>query len=220
MKDEVNIESYETYRFQNIIHHLFDRGEIFVELMQSSKLTNYVDEILGNTSIIHSYNGVRLMPKQSNNATKIHRDSPRFYPQSFPLSLQALVCIDPFTLENGATYLLPASHHSQSAPSNQYFYDNAVRVVAEPGDVIFFDSLVWHAGGENRTQDPRRGLTIVYSRSFMKQQIDLAKSLSDELINSLSPLGKRLIGMSVRAPSCLDDFYLPEDQRLYKANQG
>jgi ectoine hydroxylase-related dioxygenase (phytanoyl-CoA dioxygenase family) len=136
------------------------------------------------------------------------------------LALQALICLDPFTFKNGATYLLPASHHIKDRPSDDYFYKNAHRVIANPGDVVFFDSLIWHAGGKNKTNLPRRGITIVYTRSYMKQQIDLTKALSVDFIKSMPELGKKLIGMNVRVPTSIDEFYLPEEYRLYKPNQG
>lgn len=219
-EDKANIKSYDTYKFYDIVHQILERGSSFLELMLNPTISECAEKILSPTCIIHSYNAVRLMPSRGNNATKIHRDCPRFYRQDYPLSLQALICLDPFTLENGATYLLPASHHVPEKPTDEYFYKNAERVVANPGDVVFFDSLVWHAGGENLTELPRRGITIVYTRPFMKQQIDLTKALSPDYIASMPALGKKLIGMDARVPSSLNEFYLPEEDRLYKANQG
>ncbi len=219
-QDKKSIKSYDNYRFYDIIHHLIDRSHNFIKLIEMDVLNHYVHQALDKNAVIHSYNGVKLMPSRGNNATKIHRDSQRFYSQSYPLLIQAIICLDHFTKENGATYLLPASHHVEEKPSDKFFYDHAERVLASPGDVIFFDSLVWHAGGSNQTETPRRALTVVYSRSFMKQQIDLSRSLSSNVINSLSDTGKRLIGMNVRVPSNKMEFYLPENERLYKPNQG
>ena len=54
----------------------------------------------------------------------------------------------------------------------------------------------------------------------MKQQIDLSRSLSSNVINSLSDTGKRLISMNVKVPNNKMEFYLPENERLYKPNQG
>lgn len=218
--DKDKISSYEDYRFCDIVHHLFDRGKSFIDLFEDSVINEYIEKILGSTYIIHSYNAVRLMPGRSNNATKIHRDSPRYYPPVYPLSIQALVCVDQFNSQTGGTYLLPASHHIPDKPTDEYFYTNAFQVQADPGDVVIFDSLIWHAGGNNTSDHPRRGITLVYTRSFMKQQIDIPRSLSPELIESLSDSGKRLIGFNVRVPSNVDEFYLPQEKRLYKANQG
>jgi hypothetical protein len=40
------------------------------------------------------------------------------------------------------------------------------------------------------------------------------------IIDSMGENGKRLIGMNVRMPTSLAQFYLPPEQRPYKPNQG
>lgn len=213
-------EQDQGYRFYDIVHQLFGRGESFLDLMMDPVLNECAEKILSPTCIIHSYNAVKLMPSRGNNATKVHRDCPRFYGQDYPLALQALICLDPFTLENGATHMLPASHHIPERPSDEYFYKNSTRMVGNPGDVIFFDSLVWHAGGENMTQQPRRGLTIVYTRAFMKQQIDLPRAIPADYIAKMPEKARQKIGMDVRVPANMDEFSMPEEKRFYKSNQG
>jgi ectoine hydroxylase-related dioxygenase (phytanoyl-CoA dioxygenase family) len=208
------------YRFTDIIHNLFLKGESFLELVEHSKLNAFADRRLGPTCILHSYNGVSLQKQRTNNASKVHRDSPRFYTQDHPLLFQALVCLDPFTQETGATRFLLGSHHCPDRPPESHFKTHAIQIQAEPGDVVFFDSLVWHAGGENSTDRPRRGITLVYSKSFMKQQIDYPRAVPARVIERLGPTGRRLLGMDTRVPASMDEFLLPEEQRLYKANQG
>lgn len=216
-KNSNNIEGYAT-KFYDIVHHLFDKGDSFIELFEEHPGLELIESILGETCIVHSFNAVKLMPGKNNNATKVHRDSPRFSP-GYTLSLQVLYFVDRFTKENGATYLLPASQHLSDQPSDEQFNKYAVQMEGDAGDALLFDSAVWHAGGKNFTDKPRRGITVVYSRAFMKQQIDLPRSLSS-IVDKLSQKAKRLIGMNVRVPSSVIEFNLPEAERLYKANQG
>jgi len=54
----------------------------------------------------------------------------------------------------------------------------------------------------------------------MKQQIDLTKSTKKEIIDNADANLLRLLGFNVRVPSCIDEFNLPSEQRLYKSNQG
>ena len=51
----------------------------------------------------------------------------------------------------------------------------------------------------------------------MKQQIDLTNCLSREVKNENI---RRLLGFNVRVPSNIEEFNLPESERLYKTNQG
>jgi hypothetical protein len=54
----------------------------------------------------------------------------------------------------------------------------------------------------------------------MRQRFDYPRLIGDELGDTLSPTLRRILGFDVRVPTSLDEYYLPEDQRLYKANQG
>ena len=40
-EDQKNIESYNNYRFYDIVHQLIDRGESFIDLMQLDSLNHY-----------------------------------------------------------------------------------------------------------------------------------------------------------------------------------
>ena len=218
--DSQHISDYEHYRFRDIVHFLFGRGDSFGRVIENEAINQVVDYCLSPQAIIHSYNAIKLAPGRGTNASKVHRDCPRFYHQDQRLMLQALVMIDDFTADNGATRLLPSSHHSDSRPSEEFFEENSEVAIGKAGDVVFFDSLVWHAGGFNNTECARRGLTIVFSRSYMKQQIDICQALPDSEIDSFNPMIKQRIGFDVRVPRSIDEFLLPEDKRMYKSNQG
>lgn len=192
-------------------------SENFYSFLETNPAQFYIDTILGETCIIHSYNGITLKPQVDNPIqNKIHRDTQRFC-RPYLLSVQQIIVLDDFTKENGATYILPKSHLKSEKPSDEYFFKNAVQIEAKKGDILVFDSLCWHCGGINLTSQQRRALTIVYTRSFMKQQINLPSSINREVKNSKI---RRLLGFDVRVPSNMKEFDLPVNERLYKPNQG
>ena len=93
-----------------------------------------------------SYNGVKLMPSRENNATKIHRDSQRFYSQSYPLLIQAIICLDHFTKGKwGNLFITSKPSRRGKTFGLSFFMITLNEFWPLPGDVIFFDSLVWHA---------------------------------------------------------------------------
>ena len=128
--------------------------------------------------------------------------------------------MDDFTEENGATYYLPGSHKKEELPREEDFYANAKRALAKRGDMIILNARLVHAAGINKTNDTRHALTLNFCRSFMRQRFDYPRLLEKEVIQGLGNDGKRLIGMNVRMPTSLEEFYLPEEERLYKPNQG
>jgi ectoine hydroxylase-related dioxygenase (phytanoyl-CoA dioxygenase family) len=100
------------------------------------------------------------------------------------------------------------------------FFANAARACCAAGDMIIFNARTVHAAGINTTQRTRHSLTINFCRSYMRQRFDFPRLVPREVIDGLGEKGRRLIGMNVRMPTSLDEFYLPIEQRLYKPNQG
>jgi len=204
----------------NYTYLMHNRGEAFVELLETSPLQDYVDEIMSNTCILYSFSSIMLEPNKNNIIQNtIHRDINRFC-RPYLLCIQALYMIDDFTKENGATYVLPKSHLIEDRPTDDAFFKEAIQIEGKAGDVVIFDSLLWHAGGTNLTNQPRRAITQGFIRSFMKQQIDLTKATKKEVIEKLSDRSKRLLGFNVRVPENMEQFLLPIKERLYKPNQG
>lgn len=210
---------YDSYRFRDIVHLLINRGAPFVRLLEEGRVLPYIESLLGPTCVLHSYNGIKLMPGRGNNATAVHRDSPR-YTMPYQLMTQVLYFIDDFTLSNGATWVLPGGHNAPQRPTDEEFYSRAVQASGRAGSALIFDSSLWHAGGANITDAARRGVTLVYSRAFVKQQIDLPRATDPAIVANASPQLRRLLGFNVRVPISLDEFMLPEDQRLYHGGQG
>jgi len=91
-----------------------------------------------------------------------------------------LIMLDDFTLENGATYLLAKSHLKDEKPTEAMFYEKSDRVVGKKGDVLFFNSNLWHAAGINTTNQERRAITITFTKPFMKQQLDYSRAIGYE----------------------------------------
>ena len=128
--------------------------------------------------------------------------------------------VDDFSIDNGATYILPGSQLIEGKPSDDHFYKHAIQIEGKSGDAILFDAMLWHAGGVNKTKFPRRGITKVFTRAFMKQQIDYTKATELPVLQGMTERSRRLLGFDARVPENIDQFLLPESDRLYKPNQG
>jgi len=149
----------------------------------------------------------------------VHRDL-RTFSGDLRLMAQLLVMIDEFTEENGATYLFGGSHRLREKPSDEVFFKSAVRAVGPAGSMIMFNSNLWHAAGINRSDRPRRALTLAFTRPFMKQQLDYPRALGYARREALSPTLRQVLGYNARVPASLDEWYQPPDKRLYKREQG
>ncbi len=201
------------------VHHLpcFERS--FVDFLECGYGEAELSSFFGGPYIVNSYGGVLNLPGNLSYVGKVHRDL-RTFSGDLPLMAQLLVMLDDFTEENGATYLLGRSHRMNAQPSDEEFFRGATRAIGPAGSIVVFNSNLWHAAGVNRSETPRRALTIVFTKPFMKQQLDYPRAIDRARVGALSPRLEQLLGYNARVPTSLDEWYQPPDKRLYKRDQG
>ena len=204
---------------KGMVHNCMLRGENMAALLDNQILINYLDTAFSDTCVVYAYQSSSLLPGQGNYGSRVHVDSPRFI-SNYDTNMGVIFPLDDFTESNGATLVLKGSHRNEVLPDFDEFLTNAVRACCSAGDMILFNGRLVHAAGANTTSKARHSLTINVCRSYMRQRFDFPRMMSADAINNLGPHGKRLIGMNVRVPTALSEFYLPPDQRLYKPNQG
>lgn len=204
------------------VHHLLATGDaIFLNLLEricASMLGVFIDQFFRGKYILNSYGGVINLSNNPSYVANIHRDI-RFFSGDFPLMLNLLVMLDDFTLENGATYLLEGSHKLEEKPSDEIFYRDAVRATGKRGDILFFNSNVWHAAGVNSTQKKRRAFTITFTKPFMKQQLDYSRAIGYEAVELMADDLKQILGYFSRTPTNLDEWYQKPEYRFYRRDQ-
>lgn len=195
-------------------------GGPFFDLLDNDRLDSLFGAILGERWVLYSFTSTVALARTEQYTANIHTDTFRWSPD-YDLGAVMTVALDDFTSENGATYYLPGSHLThREAPPEEEFYERAVRVVRKAGDAVFFHPRVWHAGGLNRTDRTRSGLTVYGCRSFMKQRLDFPRLLEPGMLDGAGERLRRILGFDVRVPTSMEEFYRPPDERLYKGGQG
>ena len=200
------IERLRALNEHNTIRALLTLGEpVFIELATNSKLIEIVGKLIKGKFILNQQNGIINPPGQHYNQGLWHRDLPyQHFTSSTPLAINALFCLDAFTLENGATFVLPASHKVGSFPAEQYIQNNAIQISAKPGDFILLDCMLFHSGGFNRSSSSRRGINHVYNIPYFRQQIQLAGNIDSA---NLSKEAIEVLGISNAEPRTIEEFF-------------
>lgn len=179
---------------------------IFLELATNARVLEICRKLIPGYTVLNQQNGV-INPARSEryNQGAWHRDLPyQHFVSSRPLAINALFCLDPFTIENGATKVLPASHRQEAFPSDRFVEQEAVAVSAPAGSFIILDCMMFHTGGVNSTDRARRAVNHVYSIPLLRQQIDLPAALGDNF--TADGELRKLLGYGISAPVSIGSY--------------
>ncbi|APV49652.1 hypothetical protein BWI17_08155 [Betaproteobacteria bacterium GR16-43] len=202
-----------------LLHDLVCRDLEVARLLDDPRLQPLVAPLLGEHWIMYAFTSSSVPPEGTNYGRRVHVDSPRFVP-GYASNVGLIWALDAFTRENGGTEVLPGSHSSAETPSDEYFDRNCVTLECPAGSLVVFQARLFHRTGMNRSKNFRHALTMNACRSFMKPRMDWVRFVPQEIAGALGPQGRRLLGYDTRLPTSLDEFFVPEGERLYKPNQG
>ena len=128
----------------------------------------------------------------------LHRDSdswPIAAVGDTPIVMNALIALDPFTEQNGATHVVPFSW--QWDKDRRAMPEEFTRAVMAPGDALLFRGDILHGGGANESGEPRRGLSITYCAGWLRPVENSFLNLSRATVLSLPPELLDLTGFSM-----------------------
>lgn len=190
---------------QHVIRSPLTHGDpVFLKLALNENLQSTLRQLIAGKFVLNQQNGVINPPREISVQGGWHRDLPyQHFVSSRPLAINALFCVDDFTLENGATFVLPESHKSEAFPGKQYIDENALQIEASAGSFIVLDCMVFHAGGYNRTNAERRAVNHVFNIPYFKQQIKIPGNLDAA---DLSASEKEILGFAFQEPTSIEDY--------------
>lgn len=175
----------------------------FWSLCQRPPMLTMVRELLGPDCILSSTNGLSMVPGSAGQA--LHIDHPQSTP-GFTLTVNVTHTLDDFTRRNGATRVVPGSHHRvwTGRPEDIAAAEReAVSIEAPAGSLIAFDGAIWHGGSRNETAAGRRAVHVLFARRWVKPEWDFPRSLPLDVAASLTDEQRQLFGYTSR-PSRYD----------------
>ncbi len=154
--------------------------EAFVAVAANPSVMAVVERMLGTNFVLVQQNGLLTRPATDNYQARWHRDlAYQHWVSSEPLAINVLLALDEFTLQSGATFVLPATHHLPEFPSDQYVGRHERVLEAPPGTFLLLDGMLFHRAGRNVSGRPRRAVNHVIGRPFLGQQFDFSAMLGD-----------------------------------------
>jgi hypothetical protein len=184
------------------------KNKVFLKIAMNKHLLELVSQMIVGKFFLNQQNLVINPPSSSNyNQVKFHRDLPyQHYVSTRPLAINALLAIDDFTLENGTTVIVPASHKMEECPSDKLIEKVGTRLEVKAGTFLILDCMTFHAAGVNRSSADRIGLNHVYTSMMFRPQIDFNLALDDLEKNVLSTDERQILGINYPIPSGVASF--------------
>ncbi|MBU0799787.1 MAG: phytanoyl-CoA dioxygenase family protein [Alphaproteobacteria bacterium] len=165
-------------------------------------ILSVMDAILLRTCSQYQLNltqGIQIGPGEP--AQIIHRDDLMF---PFPHTgsewmINCMWAIDDFTLENGATQLVPGSHKWE--PTRQPEDSEIIQATMKSGSMLIYMASLLHGGGENRSQKSRTGVVMSYSLGWLRQAENQYLATPLSVARHFPERLQRLIGYFAHEPN-------------------
>jgi len=123
----------------------------------------------------------------------LHIDSFVPYRGDHVISMQCAIVLESMQREHGGTLVVPGSHRS-GAYVEQAALKDAVAIEADAGDVVVWDSRLWHGAAPNASAQTRWTLIATFTRWWIKQAFDIPANLPAAIYEQLLPSQKAILG--------------------------
>ena len=184
----IGTETGRTWRAHNLLGKTRAADGVFLD----PRLRAIVDGVIGKYNQVNVTTLFNTLPGETKQF--LHQDDglwpiPRPHP---PFLCNALFAFDDFTIDNGATHLVPHSHRWTKAVDQSV---ESIQVEMSSGSAVIWEGGMWHAGGANTTKDQERmGFFISHQVSYLRPQEIQLLSVPPEVVKEMPKKLQRLIG--------------------------
>ena len=181
-----------------IVYNLQNKNYEFIKVLSNPKIVKICKHFLNDkyfrvieknkpNYILNYYNA-----RSSGDKLDLHIDSHIPYLGKNIYMMQVAIILEDQNLNNGCTILKPKSHLSGKYTNRNE--KNLKRIYSKAGDVIIWDSRIWHGTEPNKSKNSRWSLIATMSCWWIKQSMDMTKSLPKKIFDRLSINEKILLG--------------------------
>tara|TARA_B100000787_G_scaffold66417_1_gene48745 strand:+ start:11101 stop:11871 length:771 start_codon:yes stop_codon:yes gene_type:complete len=187
-----------TVKTGNNIWHLHNYDEIFTNVICKKDIQKILIPLLNdpfykniNLNLPNYILGESMIIDEKG-FMNLHLDS--YIPSSSSKLYMAnvLFLLDDRSRDNACTILIKNTHRKDSYPDRNK--KNYTYLEGKKGDLIIYDSRIWHGRCEAKTNTSNRTLVYIVQSWFIKQRFDYIHLLPKKIFKKLSNLEKQFLG--------------------------
>lgn len=174
-------------------HNLLAKTRAVDYLFLDPRVRALVETVLGPRTQVNVTTLFNVLPGETRQY--LHQDDglwpiPRPHPH---FVCNALIAIDDFDIENGATHIVPYSHRWSDRRPDQSI--ETLQVEMKSGSMLMWEGGLWHGGGANVSKDRERlGFFMSHQVAYLRpQEIQLVSVPREEVLKMPEKL-QRLLG--------------------------
>jgi len=193
---------------EKVVFNMHNKDIAWFRLFEQPKVLSLLDVVLRegtyhNDEPYYLNNISARCPLKGHPGQQLHLDS-NLPGVNYALIVNVLWMLDDFTLDNGATRVVPGSHKLRSfAPDGQLHPDERL-ITGKRGTALVFNANLWHGGGQNCSGASRWGVALGYARWFIKPSFDFMRNTPGDVFATLTNTQKDLLGFRLVPPK--DEF--------------
>ena len=186
---------FKTQRIGALIARSEACGDVALHPLMLASARQYLKDFCDDIQL-HFTSAVAIAPGES--AQILHRDRGiwgGYLPRKVEPLFSTIWALTPFTRDNGATQVVPGSHHWEK---DRYPEPHEIAYAEmNAGSVLCYTGTVLHGGGANVTADEvRTGVFMHYALGWLRQEENQYLSCPPHHASKLSPALRALIGYS------------------------
>ncbi len=159
------------------IWNLPSRDAVFCQLAEHPLALHFVKEVLGWPALLSSISA--NITGAGGASMVLHADQGYMPPPwSRPLGVNVAWCVNDFCVENGATCMVPGSHHWNGEGQGRDLRDQLVPIEAKAGSIIVMEGRLLHTNGINTNGIRRAGIFSWYTLPIYMPQENWFLSLN------------------------------------------
>jgi len=148
------------------LRNLDQRLPLVAELVTRTALRAVVDQIVGSTARLQQ--AEYRCPQPGFGGQRLHADGLAKLDDGPSTVATVIVALVDFTVDNGATRVVPGSHHRpdlQRVSGQLESHADEVVLTGQAGTAFVFSGHLLHAGGTNTSAAERPALQLIFHRS-------------------------------------------------------